>query len=252
MTAPGVAVVAGAGPGLGAGIARRFAAAGLNVALIARKEDRLRELAEEIAAAGGRAFPAPADVRDEAAIAARFAAIEADHGPIEAVAFNAGAQYRAPLLDTSPDMFEKVWRLGCYAGFIWRLGCYAGFIVGREAARVMAPRGRGSVLFTGATAAQRGGAEFAAFAASKFGLRALAQSMAREFGPQGLHVAHIVVDGLIDTATIRARFPDVVAKMPDDGMLSPDDIGQVYVDLHRQPRSAWSFEVDLRPWTERF
>jgi NAD(P)-dependent dehydrogenase (short-subunit alcohol dehydrogenase family) len=242
MSAPGIAVVAGAGPGLGAGIARRFAAAGLNVALIARKEDRLRELAEEIAAAGGQAFPAPADVRDEAAVADLFAAIEAEHGPIEAVAFNAGAQYRAPLLDTSPEMFEKVWRLGCYAGFI----------VGRESARVMAPRGRGSVLFTGATAAQRGGAEFAAFAASKFGLRALAQSMAREFGPQGLHVARIVVDGLSDTATIRARFPDVVAKMPTDGMLSPDDIGQVYVDLHRQRRSAWSFEVDLRPWTETF
>ena len=242
MTAPGIAVVAGAGPGLGAGIARRFAAAGLNVALVARKEDRLRHLADEIAAQGGQAFPAPADVRDEAAIAALFAAIEDSRGPIEAVAFNAGAQYRAPLLDTPAEMFEKVWRLGCYAGFV----------VGQAAARVMAPRGRGSIQFTGATAALRGGDGFAAFAASKFGLRALAQSMAREFGPQGLHVAHVVIDGLIDSAAIRARFPDAVTEMPADGMLSPDAIGQVYVDLHRQPRSAWSFEVDLRPWSERF
>ena len=242
MTGSGVAVVAGAGPGLGAGIARRFAAAGLTVALVARKEERLRDLADEIAAQGGHAFPAPADIRDEDAVAALFAAIENHRGPIEAVAFNAGAQFRAPLLDTPADMFEKVWRLGCYAGFV----------VGREAARVMAPRGRGSILFPGATAAIRGGDGFAAFAASKFGLRALAQSMAREFGPQGLHVAHIVVDGLIDTATIRARFPEIVADMPADGMLSPDAIGQVYVDLHLQPRSAWSFEVDLRPWSEKF
>jgi len=242
MPAPGIAVVAGAGPGLGAGIARRFAAAGLTVALVARNEARLRLLAEEIAVAGGQAFAAPADVRDEAGIATLFAAIEAERGPIEAVAFNAGAQFRAPLLDTPVEMFEKVWRLGCLAGFI----------VGREAARVMAPRGRGSILFTGATAARRGGAEFAAFAASKFGLRALAQSMAREFGPEGLHVAHIVIDGLIDSAVIRARFPDVAAEMPADGMLSPDAIGQAYVDLHRQPRSAWSFEIDLRPWSERF
>ncbi len=173
---------------------------------------------------------------------ARFDRVEAAYGPIAATVFNAGAQYRKPFLDIPPDLFEKVWRRGCYAGFL----------VGRAAARRMLPRGEGSILFTGATASIRGAAEFAAFSASKSGLRALAQSMARELGPQGIHVAHVVVDGLIDTPVIRERFAEQIAKLPEDGALSPEAIGQAYVDLHHQHRSAWSFEIDLRPWSENF
>ncbi len=243
MTDKGVVLVAGVGGGLGFGICRRFAAAGYDVAMVSRKQERLEPLAMRInQESGGRAHVCPADIRDEAAVEDLFERIEAAHGPIAAAVFNAGAQYRQPFLDTRADLFEKVWRLGCYAGFL----------VGRAAARRMQPRGEGSILFTGATASIRGAAEFAAFAASKFGLRALAQSMARELGPQGIHVAHVVIDGLIDTPVIRERFAEQIASLPADGALSPEAIGQAYVDLHHQNRSAWSFEIDLRPWAEKF
>lgn len=239
----GVVLVAGVGAGLGFGICRRFAAAGYDVAMVSRKQERLEPLAGRINEdGGGRAHVCPADIRDEATVDDLFDRVEAAQGPIAAAVFNAGAQYRRPFLDIPADLFEKVWRLGCYSGFL----------VGRAAARRMLPRGRGSILFTGATASIRGGAEFAAFAASKSGLRALAQSMARELGPQGLHVAHVVVDGLIDTPVIRERFADKIASLPADGALAPEAIGQAFVDLHHQPRSAWSFEIDLRPWAENF
>ncbi len=242
MAHDAVAVVVGVGEGLGFAVARGFAAAGLNVGLAARNEERLRRLAAEIDAGGGRAFAWPVDARDEDQVTSMFAGIEKTHGPIEVVVYNAGAQYRAPFLEIAPEMFEKVWRLACFGGFL----------VGREAARTMAPRGHGTILFTGATASVRGGAEFAAFAAGKFGLRALAQSMARELGPAGIHVAHVGVDGLIDTPVIRERFAEEAARLPADGMLSPDAIGEAYVAIHAQPRSAWSFEIDLRPWAEGF
>ena len=244
MANTGVVLVAGVGGGLGFGICRRFAAAGYDVAMVSRKRERLEPLAERINqdGGGGRAHVCPADIRDEATVEALFDRVEAEHGRIAAAVFNTGAQYRQPFLDIPADLFEKVWRLGCYAGFL----------VGRAAARRMAPRGAGSILFTGATASIRGGAEFAAFTASKSGLRAMAQSMAREFGRQGIHVAHVVVDGLIDSPVIRERFPETIAALPKDGALSPDAIGQAYVDLHHQHRSAWSFEIDLRPWSERF
>ena len=243
MTDKGVVLVAGVGGGLGFGICRRFAAAGYDVAMVSRKQERLKPLAMRInQESGGRAHVCPPDIRDEAAVEDLFERVEAAHGPIAAAVFNAGAQYRQPFLDTRADLFEKVWRLGCYAGFL----------VGRAAARRMQPRGEGSILFTGATASIRGAAEFAAFAASKFGLRALAQSMARELGPQGIHVAHVVIDGLIDTPVIRERFAEQIASLPADGALSPEAIGQAYVDLHHQNRSAWSFEIDLRPWAEKF
>ncbi len=242
-TDKGVVLIAGVGGGLGFGISRRFAAAGYDVAMVSRKQERLEPLAGRInEGSGGRAHVCPADVRDEATVEGLFDRVEAAQGPIVAVVFNAGAQYRQRFLDTPPDLFEKVWRLGCYAGFL----------VGRAAARRMLPRGAGSILFTGATASIRGAAEFAAFAASKSGLRALAQSMAREFGPQGIHVAHVVVDGLIDTPVIRERFAEQIASLPADGVLSPEAIGQAFVDLHHQSRSAWSFEIDLRPWSENF
>ncbi len=246
MANKGVVLVAGVGGGLGFGICRRFAAAGYDVAMVSRKQERLKPLADRInedgAREGGRAHVCPADIRDEDAVEDLFDRVEAAHGPIAAAVFNTGAQYRKSFLDIPPDLFEKVWRLGCYAGFL----------VGRAAARRMLPRGEGSILFTGATASIRGSAEFAAFAASKSGLRAMAQSMARELGPRGIHVAHVVVDGLIDSPVIRERFAETIASLPEDGALSPEAIGQSYVDLHHQHRSAWSFEIDLRPWSENF
>jgi len=156
--------------------------------------------------------------------------------------FNAGANFRASILDTPAEMFEKVWRLGCYAGFLF----------GREAARRMAPRGKGTLLFTGATASVRGSAQFAAFAAAKGGLRQVAQSMARELGPKNLHVAHVVVDGMIDNRRTRERMAERARDLPPDGMLATDAIAELFWQLHAQPRSAWTFEADLRPWAERF
>jgi NAD(P)-dependent dehydrogenase (short-subunit alcohol dehydrogenase family) len=237
-----VAVVAGVGEGLGYSVARRFAQGGFNVALAARTAERLARLAGEIQAAGGRAFAAPTDVREEQEVMALFDALESEHGPVEVAVFNAGANFRASILETPADMFEKLWRLGCYAGFVF----------GREAARRMVPRGKGTILFTGATASVRGGSHFAGFAAAKNGLRAVAQSMARELGPRGVHVAHVVIDGMIDTAAVRARFADRVKDLAPEAMLAPDAIAELYWQIHAQPRSAWTFEADLRPAAEKF
>jgi NAD(P)-dependent dehydrogenase (short-subunit alcohol dehydrogenase family) len=237
-----VALVAGVGDGLGGAVARRFARGGFQTVLVARSADRLARIAGEIEASGGRGVAYVADVREESAVAKLFDDVEARIGPIGAAVFNAGANYRASILDTPADMFEK----------LWRLGCYAGFIVGREAARHMAPRGRGTIIFTGATASLRGAAQFAAFAAAKGGLRQVAQSMARELGPKGIHVASVIIDGMIDSQRARERFPERVAQLPEDGMLNPADIAEVYWQLHQQPRSTWTSEVDLRPYAERF
>lgn len=239
---PGVALVAGVGDGLGGAVARRFAQAGHPTVLVARNAGRLARIAAAIEAAGGRGIAYAADLRDEAAVARLFDDVEAEIGPIEVAVFNTGANYRASILDTPAEMFEKVWRLGCYAGFL----------VGREAARHMVPRGRGTILFTGATASLRGAAHFAAFAAAKGGVRQVAQSMARELGPRGIHVASVIVDGMIDSARVRERFPERIAELPEDGMLKPDDIAEIYFAIHRQPRSAWTFEADVRPYAERF
>jgi NAD(P)-dependent dehydrogenase (short-subunit alcohol dehydrogenase family) len=210
--------------------------------LVARTADRLARIAGEIESAGGRGVAYVADLREESAVTKLFDDVEAEIGPIGVAVFNTGANYRASILDTPADMFDKVWRLGCYAGFL----------VGREAARHMVPRGQGTILFTGATASVRGSAQFAAFAAAKGGLRQVAQSMARELGPQGIHVASIIIDGMIDSQRVRERFPERVAQLPEGGMLNPADIAEIYFQLHSQPRSAWSFEVDLRPWAEKF
>lgn len=239
---PPVAVVAGVGEGLGYALARRFAQAGYNVALAARSAERLARLAEEIRKAGGKAFPAPTDVREEQEVMALFDALESEHGPVEVAVYNAGANFRASILDTPADMFEKVWRLGCYAGFLF----------GREAARRMTPRGKGTILFTGATASIRGASHFAAFAAAKNGLRAVAQSMARELGAKGIHVAHVVIDGMIDTAAVRQRFAERVKDLGPDAMLDTAAIAELFYQIHAQPRSAWTFEADLRPAGEKF
>lgn len=223
------ALVVGVGPGLGAALARRFAKGGLAVAVVARRPERLAALAEEV---GGRAYGC--DAGDEAAVAALFRQIAGELGPLSLVAFNAGAFLRQPVAETTAAEFERCWRASAFGGFL----------VGREAARAMLPQAmhpgrRSTILFTGATAALRGGANFAAFAAGKFGLRAVAQSMARELGPQGVHVAHVIVDGQIGDAE-------------EDAKLRPDAIAEAYWQLHQQPRSAWTHELDLRPWAERF
>lgn len=242
MDKKGIAVVSGVGEGLGFALGRRFAKAGYNVALSARNTERLERLASDIGKAGGKAFAAPCDAREEQAIVALFDKLESDHGPVEVAVFNAGSNYRNSILETPADMFEKIWRLGCHAGFLF----------GREAARRMTPRGAGTILFTGATASIRGASHFAAFAAAKNGLRAVAQSMARELGPKGIHVAHVVIDGMIDTAAVRARFPDRVKDLGPDAMLGTDAIAELYYQIHAQPRSAWTFEADLRPAGEKF
>ncbi|MFO1360982.1 MAG: SDR family NAD(P)-dependent oxidoreductase [Burkholderiales bacterium] len=243
MTVKGnVALVAGVGDGLGGAVARRFARGGYHTVLVARSAERLARIAADIEAGGGRGIAYVADLREESAVGKLFDDVEAQIGPIGVAVFNTGANYRASILDTPADMFEKVWRLGCYAGFL----------VGREAARHMAPRGHGTIIFTGATASVRGSAQFAAFAAAKGALRQVAQSMARELGAQGIHVASVIVDGMIDSQRVRERFPERVAQLPEDGMLKPADIAEVYWQIAQQPRSAWTFETDLRPWAEKF
>jgi NAD(P)-dependent dehydrogenase (short-subunit alcohol dehydrogenase family) len=236
------ALIIGAGDATGGAIARRFAREGLVSCVVRREVDHLRGLVQQIEDAGGRAMPFGCDARDEDQVVALFQTIERDIGPLEVVVFNIGANVRFGIADTTSRVFRKVWEMGCFAGFL----------AGREAARVMVPRGRGTILFTGATASLRGGNGFAAFASAKHGLRALAQSMARELGPQGIHVAHTVIDGAIDTAFIAQNFPERYALKDRDGILNPEHIAEAYWQLHLQPRSAWTHELDLRPWMESF
>jgi NAD(P)-dependent dehydrogenase (short-subunit alcohol dehydrogenase family) len=217
-----IALIGGAGEGLGAALGRRFAKA-YEVVLSSRTQGE------------------KADLREESEVVALFDRVE-QRGPIEVAIFNPGANFRASIVDTPAEMFEKVWRLGCYAGFLF----------GREAARRMLARGRGTILFTGATASMRGASHFAAFAAAKGGLRQVAQSMARELGPKNIHVAHVVIDGMIDNRRTRERMADRVKDLPPDGMLATDAIAELYWQIHAQPRSAWTFEADLRPWAEKF
>jgi len=235
-------LVIGAGDGLGAAIARAFAAEGLTVCITRRPRhlDQLEALAAMIRETGGKAHAFGVDARSEEEMVALVDRIEAEVGPLEVVVFNIGANVRFPITETTVRVFTKVWEMACFAGFL----------TGREAARVMLPRGRGTILFTGATASVRGREGFAAFAAAKHGLRAVAQSMARELGPQGIHVAHVVVDGGIDGVFTRRNREDVDRLLADDRILKPDDIAVNYVALHRQKRSAWTHEMDVRPWQE--
>lgn len=232
------ALIVGVGPGLGAALARAFAGAGMGIAVAARDADRLSPLIDELTRAGTPARAYACDAADEDDVDGLFAAVSADLGDAGAVVFNAGAFVRRGLLDTTVDEFERCWRIGCLGGFL----------VGRAAARSMVARGRGTILFTGATASLRGGANFHNLAVPKFGLRALSQSMARELGPQGVHVAHVVIDGQI----LSERHADLARERGEDALLEPDAIAANFVGLHRQPRSAWTQELDLRPWVERF
>ena len=236
------ALVIGAGDATGGAIARRFAREGLVACVTRRTADKLQPLVNRIQADGGQARGFGSDARDETQMAELVAAIERDVGPIEVAVFNIGANVRFGVTETTERVYRKVWEMGALAGFL----------MGREVARVMVPRGRGTILFTGATASVRGSAGFAAFSGAKHALRALAQSMARELGPQGIHVAHVVIDGAIDTAFIRDNFPERYALKEQDGILDPDAIAENYWQLHRQHRSAWTHELDLRPWLEKF
>ena len=235
-----VIVVIGAGDALGGAIARRFAREGFEAVIVRRHADQLEPLAAAIRADGGLAHPFGADARNEDAMAALFDQVEREIGPIEACVFNIGANVRFPIAETTARVFTKVWEMACFAGFL----------TGREAARRMTPRGRGTIIFTGATASVRGRDGFAAFAAAKHGLRAVAQSMARELGPMGFLVAHTIIDGAIDTAWIAENFPERYALKAEDGILDPAHIADAYWMLHAQPRDAWTHELDLRPWRE--
>jgi NAD(P)-dependent dehydrogenase (short-subunit alcohol dehydrogenase family) len=242
MTQPKAILVVGAGDATGGAIARRFAREGYVACVARRSADKLEPLVQSIREAGGQAHGFGSDARDEAAVQALVAQIERDIAPIEVAVFNIGANVRFNVVDTTERVYRKVWEMAALAGFL----------VGREAAKVMLPRQRGTILFTGATASLRGGAGFSAFAGAKFALRALAQSMARELGPQGIHVAHTLIDGAIDTAFIKDNFPQRYALKEQDGILNPDHIADAYWQLHQQPRSAWTQEMDLRPWMEPF
>ena len=235
-------LVIGAGDGVGASIARAFAREGLTACITrrARNLDQLEATAQSIRDEGLDAIAYGVDARDEAEMIALVDRIEAEVGPLEVVVFNIGANVWFPLTETTTRVYTKVWEM---AGL-------SGFIAAREAARVMTPRGRGTILMTGATASVRGRAEFSAFSGAKHALRALAQSAARELGPKGVHVAHVICDGSIDGSFTRGRISDFQAKLDRDEILKPDEIAKNYVWLHNQQRSAWTFEIDLRPWTE--
>ena len=238
----GVCLIVGVGDGLGSALARAFAAEGHPVCMTRRPRnlDSLQALATSIGEAGGMAHAYGVDARSEDAMTALFASIERAIGPLEVVVFNIGANVRFGIRETTSRVFTKVWEMACFGGFL----------AGREAANVMVPRGRGTILFTGATASVRGRDGFAAFAAAKHGLRAVAQSMARELGPQGIHVAHVVIDGAVDGVFTRENRTDVEGLLAGDEILKPEDIAAAYVNLHKQPRSAWTHEIDLRPWRE--
>ena len=237
-----VALVIGAGDATGSAVARRFAREGYTACVTRRNAEKLRPLVEEIRAAGGEAHGFASDARKEEEVTELVEHIESQVGPIEVFVFNIGANVPCSFLEETPRKFFKVWEMACYSGFL----------TSQAVARRMVSRGRGTILFTGATAALRGAANFAAFAVAKHGLRALAQSMARELGPQNIHVAHVVIDGAIDTAFIRDNFPAMYATRERDGILSPAHIADAYWYLHSQPRDAWTFELDLRPWMERW
>ena len=237
-----VVLVIGAGDATGGAIAKRFACEGYVACVTRRSADKLQPLVDEIRAAGGEAHGFGSDARKEEEVAELVETIERDIGPIEAFVFNIGANVPCSILDETARKYFK----------IWEMACFSAFLTAQAVARRMVTRERGTILFTGATAGLRGAANFAAFAGAKHGVRALAQSMARELGPRNIHVAHVVVDGAIDTAFIRDSFPEMYARKAQDGILDPAHIADNYWFLHAQPRDAWTFELDLRPWMERW
>lgn len=232
------AFVIGAGPGLGLALARCFTGAGMQTAIAARSGEKLESMRQQLSAGGGNVKTYTCDATDEADVIRVFQRVHSDLGVPDLVVYNAGAFEPARVVDIEAGDFERCWRIGCLGGFL----------CGREAARMMLKAGHGTILFTGATASLRGGAGFANLAVGKFGLRALSQSMARELGPENIHVAHVIIDGQIQSE----RYAELAGKRPEDGLLNPDAIAMNYLQLHRQHRSAWTQELDLRPWVEKF
>ncbi len=237
-----VALVVGAGDATGGAIAKRFAKEGFTVACVRRNADKLIPLVDEIQSAGGKAIACGCDARKEDEVTSLVAKLENDIGPIEVFVFNIGANVPSSILEETSRKYYK----------IWEMGCFSGFLCGREVALRMAQRKSGTILFTGATASVRGGNNFGAFAGSKHARRALAQSMARELGPMGIHVGHIIIDGAIDTDFIKTNFPERYALKEQEGILNPDHIADNYWHLHSPPKDAWTFELDLRPWREHW
>ena len=237
-----VALVMGAGDAIGSAIVRRFAERGLTVCAARRNGERLEELVTSLRDQGYDAHGFSCDARKEEAVVDLFRHIEENIGELDVVIFNVGANVPLGILETDTRKFYK----------IWEMACFAGFLTGREAARYMTDRGRGTIIFTGATASVRGAAGFAAFASAKHGLRALAQSMARELGPQNIHVAHLVVDAAVDTEWVKGMVPDFDALKAEGGVVDPDELATNYVTLYDQPRTSWTFEMDVRPWKENW
>jgi len=248
MARQAAALIVGAGDATGGAIARAFAREGYAACVTRRSADKLAPLVAQIQAEGGTAHAFGSDARKEEEVVALVEQIESTVGPIEVMVFNIGANVPESILTETARKYFKVWEMACFSGFL-----NAREVARRMVAREMPVGGhRGTILFTGATASLRGGSHFAAFSGAKMALRALAQSMARELGPQGIHVAHTIIDGAIDTEFIRSSFPERYALKEQDGILNPEHIAQAYVMLHRQPRDAWTHELDLRPWMEKF
>ena len=235
-------LVIGAGDATGGAIARRFAREGFIACVTRRNAEKLDPLLERLRAEGGEAHGFGSDARKEDQVIELVSRIERDIAPIEVLVFNIGANVQFGIAETTARVYYKVWEMGCFAGFL----------NGREVAKAMLPRKRGTIIFTGATASMRGSVGFSAFSGAKHALRALAQSMSRELGPQGIHVAHVVIDGAIDTEFIKGMFPERYALKEQGGVLDPDAIAENYWQIHCQPRTAWTHELDLRPWMEEW
>jgi NAD(P)-dependent dehydrogenase (short-subunit alcohol dehydrogenase family) len=246
MEAQKVAMLVGAGDAIGAAVARRFAKGGYTVCIGRRDGAKSQALVDELIAAGHKIHAFSVDARQESEVQELFTRVEKEIGPIEVCLFNAGSNVNKPLIETTEKLFFKAWELACYAGFL----------VGREAARVMSARGRGTILFTGATASLRGGKGFAAFASAKFGLRAVAQAMARELGPKNIHVVHLIIDAAVDSAAIHARLKaasGIEAKdIAPDSLTKTDSIAEAYWFAHQQAKDGWTHELDLRPAGEKW
>lgn len=239
-----IALIVGVGEaeGLGASLCRRAAGDDYHVVVVGRTVEKIEKIAAAINQSGGVASTQVADVTDEAQVIKMFEAVDALPDELDCVVSNVGNAFVHDTLTMPADFFEQAWRIGCYAGFL----------IGREAGKRLAKRGQGTILFTGATASLKSRGPFVAFASAKAGLRAVAGGFARDLGPHGVHVGHVIVDGIIDGEQIRQRMPDLKDRLGADGMMRPDAIAESYWQLHLQDRSAWTFELDLRPFKESF